>query len=247
MPDKGFMSRRALWQAKLAEEVMQGIAHRIRTGDLAPGHPVPDRHELASSFVTSETVAERALGLLVDEELAAPGPDGTLIVAARSPRGGALTLPPASDTTREDVIALVELRLGVESEGAALAAERRTDTQLDEIRGAALAYENAAGAEQAPAAADYGFHLAVARATGNAYIEELTEYLGPLIIPRMRVSLTSAGTFGDRDLSNSRAEHRAIVEAIAASDPEAARAAMLAHLGRTLELVKGSPPDSERA
>lgn len=245
MASKGFMSRRALWQSKLAEEVMQGIAQRIQSGELSAGQPVPDRQELAFGFVTSETVAERALGLLIEAGLVEAGPDGTLLVSDRSARSDGFSLPAVSETTRGDVIALVELRLGVEAESAALAAERRTEAQLADIRGAALAYENAATEEQTPAAADYSFHLAIARASGNPYIEDLTEYLGPLIIPRMRVSLTSAGTFGDRDLTNSRAEHRAIVDAIAAADPTAARAAMIAHLGRTLELVKGTEPAKE--
>ena len=37
------------------------------------------------------------------------------------------------------------------------------------------------------AQADFRFHLAIGSASGNHYFRELTEYLGPLLIPRMRV------------------------------------------------------------
>lgn len=79
----------------------------------------------------------------------------------------------------------------------------------------------------------------MAEATGNHYVLEFVDYLGPLMIPRMRPALAAAGALTPADLDRARQEHRAIIDAIAARDPDAARAAMHAHLGRVAARLRG--------
>lgn len=238
MPKENFLSRRTAWQNRIAEEVANGVAERVREGTLAPGAPLPGPRELAGTYATGDRVAERAIDLLLDMGLAERDAEGKLIVARTLPRPDRFEIPTDTEATRADVVALLELRLGIEAEAAAMAARRHTPEQLAAIRDAAAGFEKIPEGD-APARADFEFHRAVAEATGNPYVLEFVDYLGPLMIPRMRPALAAAGALTQADLDRARQEHRAIIDAIAARDPDAARAAMHAHLGRVAARLRG--------
>ena len=128
--------------------------------------------------------------------------------------------------TLRDVIAVLELRIGVETEAAALAAQRRTARNLADMR-AALDTFNAALEEGRDAVgADFQFHLEIARATQNAHFADLMATLGVMIIPRSRLARPAALEPDDRGpyLRRVNAEHESIFDAIASQDPDAARA-----------------------
>lgn len=235
-----YFSRRMLWQNKLAEEVLRGLLSRIRDGALAPGAPLPSREALAGEYVTTTTVIDRALERLAEMRVAAPDPDGSWHVTGFPGREEGFALPTGPEATRADIIAVLELRVPVECEAAALAAARRSEAQLQAIRDAAEAFAGTAP-EGAPAQADFRFHVAIAEAAGNPYFRDLVEYIGPLLIPRMRVQLTPDAAGRDENLARSRTEHAAIVDAIAAGDAAAARTAMSAHLARTLDMMRALP------
>jgi len=243
MAGPGNLSRRGLWMQRLADEVVRGLTARICSGALPAGAPLPGREALTAEFVTSDGVVERALEKLAAEGLVVADAEGVLRVAGLPTPETAFDIPDSEAATIADVIAVVELRIGVETEAASLAAQRRTDADLAAIRAAAEHFEAAAAAGNAPAQADFQFHRAICEATGNAYFRDLTEFLGPLLIPRMRIALSSRGGGGvDVNLQKSVTEHGVIVDAIAQSDPEAARAAMRRHLTRTLDLMRTLDP-----
>ncbi|MFN0184606.1 MAG: FadR/GntR family transcriptional regulator, partial [Aquabacterium sp.] len=133
-------------------------------------------------------------------------------------------------TTLQDVVALLELRMGVETEAAALAAQRRTPAHLAELRAALDEIAQAVDAGQDAVAADFRFHVGIARATGNPHFERLLETLGARIIPRARLDTAPPDASHQAYLRRVNAEHESIFEAIAAGDAEAARAAMRTHL-----------------
>jgi DNA-binding FadR family transcriptional regulator len=103
---------------------------------------------------------------------------------------------------------------------------------LDEFSAAVAAGRDAV-------AADVRFHLEVARATQNAHFVELMGALGSGMIPRARLAPApqpAPATEPLRDyLLRVNAEHQSIYDAIAAQDPEAARAAMRTHLANSRE------------
>ena len=82
--------------------------------------------------------------------------------------------------TVHDAVAMMELRIGVESEAAGLAAARATPEALAEVAAALEAFST--GDRRGAVEADYRFHLAVARASGNHFYVELLESLGPMMI-----------------------------------------------------------------
>jgi len=138
--------------------------------------------------------------------------------------------------TLRDVVAMLELRIGVESEAAGLAAQRRSATNLETMRQALFAFTQAVEQGADAVGADFRFHLEITRATQNAHFESLVQTLGTAIIPRTRLA-PSAATAEERQvyLRRVNAEHGSILDAITHRDSEAARAAMRTHLANSRE------------
>ena len=138
--------------------------------------------------------------------------------------------------TLRDVIAVLELRIGVETEAAALASLRRQAVHLQAMRLALDAFERAVEEGGDAVAADFLFHSEVARATQNEHFASVMATLGAAIIPRARLGIAGAADDARRDyLRKVNAEHESIFDAITAQDAEAARAAMRTHLANSRE------------
>jgi DNA-binding FadR family transcriptional regulator len=133
---------------------------------------------------------------------------------------------------------VTEARMVFELGMLELACERAQDddlAELDEICARAEA-ALAAGAYEASLSAE--FHLQLARCTHNGAIGLLAEtFQGPL-----ETSLKEARRADPETGKTGALEHRAIVDAIRARDPGAARAIMAAHLNRTAERVRTKRP-----
>jgi DNA-binding FadR family transcriptional regulator len=81
---------------------------------------------------------------------------------------------------------------------------------------------------------DVRFHLTIAELTGSALLAEACADA------RMRVTdLLNAIPVLQRNLQHAAGQHRAIVEAILAADPEGARRAVAEHLEGTGALLRG--------
>jgi GntR family transcriptional repressor for pyruvate dehydrogenase complex len=145
--------------------------------------------------------------------------------------------------TMLDVLAILELRISLETEAAGLAALRRTDVQVQQLRDIldefAAHVQNKTGNA---AHSDRAFHLTVAMATGNRYFYNILEQLGNAIIPRTRVDSVALLTDDlSHYLGRIHQEHEDIFNAIARKDPDSARAAMRTHLANSRERLRRSP------
>ena len=145
-------------------------------------------------------------------------------------------IAPEQMATLRDVIAVLELRIGVETESAALAAQRRTDEDLQAMRTALDTVVQAVEDGRDAIGADFQFHLEIARATRNHHFADLMTALGSMIIPRARLEPSAAlDPERLRYLRRVNAEHESIFDAIASQDPDGARAAMRTHLANSRE------------
>jgi DNA-binding FadR family transcriptional regulator len=134
------------------------------------------------------------------------------------------------------VVAVLELRIGIETESAALAAMRRTPENLATMRTALDAFAAAIEAGRAAVGPDFQFHLEIARATQNHHFTEIMALLGATIIPRARLEPAEVTSEERRTyLRRVNAEHESIFDAIAAQDVDGARAAMRTHLANSRE------------
>lgn len=220
----------------LAAQLVQTLAERIRAGDLRVDERLPTEAALMDAHGVSRTVVREALSQLQAQGLVATRHGvGTFVLdgAAAAP----FRIRAQQLATLQDVVALLELRIGVETEAAALAAQRRTDANLAALREALLRFQAALARGDDGVAADVRFHAEVARSTQNAHYLRLLESLGTQLIPRARLqSAAATGTDAMATyLQRVHAEHEAIVDAIARHDVDGARAAMRTHLGNSRE------------
>jgi len=215
----------------LALTVVAGLKSRILDGSLRPGAKLPSEAELIEEYGVSRTVIREAVTRLRAEGLVETFQGrGSFVLAVPEPTS--FTVEASAIRNQADVLAMIDFRLGVESEAAYLAAAHRTPEAAEAVQ-AALAAFTAAGPEDA-VEADFAFHRAVAAASGNRFYLDLLESLGPMMImlPRTRLpeefSLTDAA-----HVERVRREHDSVAAAVVAGDPETARAAMRVHLGST--------------
>lgn len=220
----------------LALGLVEAIGDRIREGRLNAGDKLPTEAVLMDEFEVSRTVVREAISKLQAAGLVETRHGiGTFVLGLGE--GGAFRIAPEQMATLNDVVAVLELRIGVETEAAALAAQRRTAAQLTLMRAALRAFAEAAAAGRDAVAADFQFHLEIARATGNPHYEQLMATLGAPSIPRARLASLTDTDPAERQayLLKVNAEHDNILEAIAAQDADAARAAMRTHLANSRE------------
>jgi GntR family transcriptional repressor for pyruvate dehydrogenase complex len=221
----------------LAQIVVAGLKSRILDGSLGPGTKLPSEAELIEEFGVSRTVIREAVTRLRAEGLVETFQGrGSFVLAMPEPTS--FTVEASAIRTQADVLAMIDFRLGVESEAAYLAAANRS-TQAAEAVQAALEAFTAAGPEDA-VEADFAFHRALAAASGNRFYLDLLDSLGPMMImlPRTRLpeefSLTDAA-----HVERVRREHDNVAAAVIVGDPETARAAMRVHLGNTRRRLQG--------
>jgi DNA-binding FadR family transcriptional regulator len=221
----------------LAHGLVEQLAGEIRDGRWRPGDKLPTESEFMHAYGVSRTVVREALSKLQAGGVVETRHGiGTFVLAPQASPG--FGIDPAELATAVDVLAVLELRISLETESAGLAAQRRSDEQLAEIRSALDALDNAATQGDA-VAPDLRFHLAIARATGNRYFADIMAHLGATLIPRARInSPRIAMEELPQYLRRVNREHDEIYQAIARRDPESARAAMRLHLTNSRERLR---------
>jgi GntR family transcriptional regulator, transcriptional repressor for pyruvate dehydrogenase complex len=206
-----------------SHEVVGLIRARILSGELTPGSRLPSEPRLVEELGVSRTVVREAVSRLQAEGLVETQHGrGSFVLAVPEP-----TPLGATDGSPSEVL---ELRLGLESEAAALAAVRAGATDRAAIGAALDALTDADLRDLVEA--DFRFHRAVAVAGGNRLIVDVLDSLGPRMGLLLRAGSGQSRTDPEH-VSRVDAEHRAIAEAVLARDPETARAAMRVHLATT--------------
>ncbi len=226
----------------LVQEIVEGLAGDIREGRIVPGDKLPSESEIMTRFDVSRTVVREALSHLQASKLVETRHGiGTFAIAIQN--SGNFKIADDDVSTVADVIAVLELRISIETEAAGLAAQRRTPANLVAIEAALNAFQESIGQGLDAVPADFQFHVEVARATNNQHFADLMTYLGTMIIPRTRVR-----PVGDvpevrlKYLQRVLSEHESIFNAIRNQDAESARAAMRTHLTNSKERLKNSQP-----
>ena len=219
----------------LTLDLVESLGDRIRDGRLPRGGKLPTEAAIMAEYAVSRTVVREALSKLqAAGQVRTRHGIGTFVVGPGE--AAPFRIAPEQLATLRDVIAMLELRIGLETEAAALAAQRRSEGNLREMRGALDAFSAALRAGRDAVAADFRFHLEIARATQNERFAELVTALGASMIPRARLDAPVPMTDERREfLRRVNEEHESIFDAIAAQDVEGARAAMRMHLANSRE------------
>ena len=229
---------RARRGVSLAEQLVERLTLQIRAGEIAPGAKLPTEAEIIASHGVSRTVVREALSRLSAAGLTQTHHGIGTFVREPSP-GTGFGIDPSQMATMVEVLALLELRISMETEASALAALRRSEHQLEAIRKVLESFGQAISEGAGTVDQDFQFHLQIALATGNRYFAELMSYLGTMVIPRTRLNTAELANLDRREyLVRVHREHQDIFDAIARQDPEAARAAMRTHLANSRERLR---------
>jgi DNA-binding FadR family transcriptional regulator len=221
----------------LAQGVVEELSGRIRRSEFNPGDKLPPEAAIMEQYGVSRTVVREAISQLQAAGLVQTRHGiGTFVLDRPH---AALDLGFENIVTIRDVLAILELRISMETEAAWLAATRRTDEQAEQIGLALGEMRRALASGQSAIEADVRFHQLIAEATGNRYFVELLAQLGSAISPRAR--LNTPGLERERPagyLERVNREHDDIYQAILRRDAEAARAAMRTHLSNSRERLR---------
>lgn len=200
-------------------------------GGLPDGQRLPSESDFVEMFKLSRASIREALARLRAEgRVRSRKGSGSFAVHEASPQMMRLS---AIETMR-DLVEWHEVRLALESEVAALAADRRTEEDLERLRNAQAELVEKLATSHADSE-DVAFHAAL---TVCAHNPKLSDALGRLTTHIFNWSNLSAER-GFLTLAERRElitlEHGAIVDAVAARDSDRARTEMRRHLlnGRT--------------
>jgi GntR family transcriptional regulator, transcriptional repressor for pyruvate dehydrogenase complex len=224
------------------EEAADQIAEKVRTGELRTGDRLPGERSLAAQMEISRPTLREAVKVLVEA--------GVLEVR-RGPGGGMYV---ATDVVPTDLVrhsaslrlaeiaAVLEARRMLEPQVAQLAAERATEEDFEAMERSIEAMRRIVGGgwhqrhEDRFLQLDVQFHLALARAAGNATVETLMRILlRQLEIARdmaMHVPLIPEWTIGI---------HERTLAALRSGEPEEVEAVMDEHLGQLERTYEGEP------
>lgn len=217
-----------------SEQLASDLLESIREGVVRPGAKLPTESELSAMHGVSRTVVREAIAQLRAAGIVRSSQGrGTFVLAV--PTSHPLTIDAVDPGDLASMLALLELRVGVEVEAAQLASLRSTPRQRAVLHERLAAFSAARDDPAAALDADFGFHLAVARASGNPHFARLLESLGVemMAVPRARLSRDDARFERVVD------EHTSIEAAIADGDPSAAAAAMRTHLLNSARRLRG--------
>jgi len=218
---------------RLYRLIAQQIKDKIQAGDFSVGERLPSERDLADQFEVSRSSIREALIALEIEGLVEVRV-GSGVFVANQPGNPPIQTPARAEATDSTEVGsndlspfeLLRTRILLETESAALAAVHATEEQQAHIREMCALMDSQANSVQA----DYGFHRAIALASGNEALAAAIEYLWQLSL-RNIIFARFDDHFVDRGVWRlAKQEHEQIVKAIGRRHPQEAREAMRHHL-----------------
>ena len=221
---------------RISDQVFDQIRELIYRGTLKPGEKLMTERELAQAMNVSRTTIRDAIqrlvamGLIVQKQ-----GQGTFVKSVddtlATPLAKAMK---AQDASIED---LLEVRLGLECNAAALAAQRADETDITALNQSITEMTEEVNSGRLGTEADTAFHMAIAYAAKN-----------PLHILIMRnfydylfhgIGENLASLYEDpKNIEEILRQHRKILSTIKSRDPFKAYSAMKEHIGYVMAFFK---------
>ena len=232
----------------LADEAHRQLLLQLEMNLWRAGDKLPPEKALAASLGVSRPVIREALARLkADGRVESRQGSGAYVADrnkiaafrfADSRTTNATGSPTAVEADQNDIAEreMLELRQIVESGAAELAAARRSDADVANIRAAVVAMDMALESRSDGSDADDAFHNAIAVATHNGQISKFVEFLGAQFSASRKVTWDHAG-YGVGITEVGHADHRAILVAIADGDAPLAKRLAHSHVQRAINRV----------
>ena len=212
---------------RLADRVYGQLLAYIVEQNLQQGERLPSEHELSRLTAVSRPVVREALTRLQADGLIESRRGAGSFVRQRPAEHQIQHLLPAPVRARLDTF---DVRIAVEPVAARLAAQHRSDAELQAIRTATRALIAGLASGEPVGRHDFDFHRAIARASHNPMflltLEALDAHVDGLIVPSLALGAQ------EERAKRLELEHVAIAEAIEQGEADLAETAMRLHLIR---------------
>jgi DNA-binding GntR family transcriptional regulator len=208
------MSALSLAPRALYEEVAELLRQRIFSRELEPGSWI-DELKLAEEYGISRTPLREALKVLAAEGL----------VTMKVRRGAYVT-----EVSQKDLIDVYHLLSLLESDAAGMVARTATDADLVELQALHAELEAAADDADRFFTVNERFHMRLLELANNRWRDQMVTDLRKVMKLNRHNSLLKSGRI-DKSLQ----EHRAIMAALLARQPQAASECMQEHFKQGLD------------
>lgn len=220
---------------RLYRQIADQISRLIEAGEFKAGKRLPPERMLAAQLnVSRPTVREALIALEVEGWVDIRGGTGVFVVERQDENNPTMAEKPASPANNSKLplpgpLDVLYARDLIEPEVAALAAKNATPEAIQSIARILGSMVCCSANDPKHLEFDHHFHFGLAEATGNAALVQTMETLWIMRMSPLYIRLQDH--FHNETIwQRAIIEHREILEAIKASDPKAARAAMHRHL-----------------
>jgi GntR family transcriptional regulator, transcriptional repressor for pyruvate dehydrogenase complex len=235
------MTQREDASLSAAAHVADALAEMV-LGELAPGESIPSEAELATRFSVSRLTVREAVKMLTGRGLLAVGRGRRAVVREPDSSHFGDFLLSLVRNDPKGLFDLIELRMTIETQSAALAAKRASRANLQAIESALIGMRQSDAElsdgtvidpeEQRFHEFDLQFHEAIATASGNRVIAYVFEGMNRSLGASFSMSRHGQHLRG-HTRAKTLAAHEAVFEAIKSGKPGASAEAMRAHLKET--------------
>lgn len=215
---------------KLYEEIADKLMSRIQQGELLPGDRLPSERYLANEYHVSRSVIREAFRSMermgcVESRVG----EGTFV---KAPEISDIMDPLSIIFGQDDQFAgeLIETRLILETEIAKLAAKRRTQSQLEEMRQTLREMQREILKGKPAVEYDSRFHFQLSQAAGNRALTLVLSMCSEVLSRSMEVTQKVEGV-----AQKTIIDHEYILNAVEQQDAEQAESYMRSHLNNALE------------
>ena len=224
------MPKKTKLSEQTADRLYEMIADEHR---YLPGSKLPNENELSEELQVSRTTLREAISFLVAQGVLEIQRGKGPLVAAQLPTAGLDLTSLAGMRSRGRARDLFEMRLIFEPATAALACQRATDEELEQIRKKAEKVELEARIGGDWPLADQEFHLAIMRASHNEYMRRLYPIINGAVNEILQISHNRQSM-----QETALADNRMILDFLLRRDEAGARYAMSIHMKHLVHLLK---------
>jgi len=208
------------------DKIIKQIRELITSGQIKSGDKLPAERKLAERLGVGRTHVRDAIRKLEFYGILRTLPQSGTVVAGIGLTALEGLITDVLRLEKSDFAALVETRVILETNTAKLAATRRTDKDIEEIKKAIIAYEIKIKNKQSAVEEDLMFHLKIAEASKNAVLKSLMLIITPDIVK----NFINYEVCDEQSEIKALQEHQKILDFIIKKDGEAASAMMHEHL-----------------
>ncbi|MDO6472973.1 FadR/GntR family transcriptional regulator [Maribacter sp. 1_MG-2023] len=210
---------------EIQNEIIVQLRDLMNNKNLEPGDKLPSERMLSDKFGVSRSNVREAIQKLEFYGILISKPQSGTFVADI---GQIAMNGMVNDILRleePDFKSLVETRILLELKTVRLAARRRTDTDLKQLKSALDAYRKKVENGEDAVQEDLLFHLAIAKASGNSTMNTFMLIITPEILTNFEKYHVCDKNMAFRGIE----EHQDIFDAIEEQNPQLAKAKMKVH------------------